>query len=506
MNVNLVKNGTFEVVNEGWSIYCSTGANSCDYSTNNQHSGSKCMHLASTAAGWSSIHQVVGLTAGKTYTLTMYAKRVGIDVWVAYRDNGVMHHCPSLWNSIGPNYSRIEQQFTVEGSGTKLVDLYIIAGSLIGDAWIDDVELLEDVNDEISSNYPDSIINGSFDEESIIWEFDTGVGIVSGASHSGNKHLLFSGSSNYLGAARQWIELIPGNDYLLTYYAKRLGSVGMLPSIQYTKSDGSSGYIYPSSVNYDIRYFYSQHQYAFSLPSTARSGLVRIALNCYCSSGTNSILEVDDVKLCGPKLRSANITAAQTQVWSQPSGTGNVVHRFRNGTPVTVLEIDGNTICYKTFVGQRPAYDAYVRKEYVGGIGDKNAATRIAEIAEFYVGISKSDPAINLSNEWCQSFANMCVGQAGLISENPWVGYSNCADVWNQITKVTNPVKGALVFTKNANEDTVSHVAVIVSDVSNGEFTVVEGDYNGSNTVTTRDMSLTNPTTVGYGLPNGVKS
>lgn len=149
---------------------------------------------------------------------------------------------------------------------------------------------------------------------------------------------------------------------------------------------------------------------------------------------------------------------------------------------------------------------AYVRKSYVGEIGNKTAANRIAEIAEFYIGIAKTDFSINLLNKWCQSFANMCIGQAGLISENPWVAYSNCADVWNQIAKIPCPVKGALVFTKNSTEDTVSHVAVIVGDVSNGEFKVVEGDYNGSDTVTTRYMSLNNPTTVGYGLPNGVQS
>lgn len=505
-NINLVKNGDFEVANDGWSIYCSTAANSCAYSTTNQHGGSKCMHLASTAAGWSSIHQSVGLTAGKTYKLTMYAKRNGIDVWIAYIVNGAMHHCPSLQNSIGANYSKVEQQFAVDGSGTQIVDLFIIAGSLTGDAWIDDVELFEEVNNEISSNYPDSIINGSFDENTSSWTLDGGASIVSGNSHSGSKHLLFSGSSNLIGAARQWIELIPGNNYLLTYYAKRVGSVGMLPSIQHAKPDGSAGYIYPSSVNYDIRYIYSQHQYAFSLPSTAKSGLVRIALNCYCTSGTNGILEVDDVKLCGPKLRSAIITEAQTRVWSQPSGTGHAFHRFRNGTPITVCEIDGNSTCYKTFVGQYPNIDAYVRKSYVGEIGNKTAANRIAEIAEFYIGIAKTDFSINLLNKWCQSFANMCIGQAGLISENPWVAYSNCADVWNQIAKIPCPVKGALVFTKNSTEDTVSHVAVIVGDVSNGEFKVVEGDYNGSDTVTTRYMSLNNPTTVGYGLPNGVQS
>ena len=345
MKVNLLKNGTFENVNIGWNFLCSTSANSCNYSTSDQHSGARCMHLASSAAGWSAIHQFVGLTAGKTYTLGMYAKRTGIDVWVAYQDNGTMHHCPSLMNSIGSNYSKVEQQFTVAGTGTKLVDLYIIAGSLIGDAWIDDVELLEDVNDEASSSYPDTIINGSFDETTNPWSFDTGVGIVGGNSHSGSNHLLFAGSANYLGAARQWIELIPGGTYLLTYYAKRLGAIGMLPSIQYTKSDGSSGYIFPSSVNYDIRYIYSQHQYSFTLPSTAKSGLVRIALNCYCTSGANSSLDVDDVKLCGPKLRFAYINAAQTQVWSQPSGSGTVVHRFRNETPVTILDIDGNTVC-----------------------------------------------------------------------------------------------------------------------------------------------------------------
>ena len=96
------------------------------------------------------------------------------------------------------------------------------------------------------------------------------------------------------------------------------------------------------------------------------------------------------------------------------------------------------------------------------------------------------------------------MAQAGLADDNPWVSYSNCADVWSLIDQVSVPGKGCLVFTKNQDGDIVSHVALIVSDVaSNGDFDVIEGDYNGSSVVTKRatPMNVSDAHIVGFGRP-----
>lgn len=155
MNNNLIENPGFEQVNQKWTLLTTSTNNSCAYSSTGKRTGSYCMKLSSTLAGWSYIQQTIGLKAGKTYHLEFYAKRNTIDVWVAAIYNGAWHHYPSLVSQIGSEYTLIDQPITVTGNGIVQVTICIIAGSMIGDAWIDDVRMTESIPDEEVSLYSD---------------------------------------------------------------------------------------------------------------------------------------------------------------------------------------------------------------------------------------------------------------------------------------------------------------------------------------------------------------
>ncbi|MEA5015492.1 MAG: CHAP domain-containing protein [Candidatus Limiplasma sp.] len=97
-----------------------------------------------------------------------------------------------------------------------------------------------------------------------------------------------------------------------------------------------------------------------------------------------------------------------------------------------------------------------------------------------------------------------CVTQAGLVSSNSWVTDTNAAIAWNAMKSGVSqtPTVGSLFYTKNVNStDVASHTGIVVSVASSTSFEVVEGDYNGSISVTKRTYA----TSTGYTLLGFVK-
>lgn len=145
MSTNLITDPSFENGFVSWTpVVWDGNVNSVSVASSGAHNGNCCIHLSSTQAGQAYIYQLVTLTAGHSYTLSFYAKRTGnIDVWTAYSMDGNQEHLPSLMNKVGSTYSKVAQDFTLPGSGSKNVFVFIIAGSAAGDVWIDDVELVD---------------------------------------------------------------------------------------------------------------------------------------------------------------------------------------------------------------------------------------------------------------------------------------------------------------------------------------------------------------------------
>lgn len=197
------------------------------------------------------------------------------------------------------------------------------------------------------------------------------------------------------------------------------------------------------------------------------------------------------------------ISVPQTFIRKEPTFDSGYWDKFEQGTPIGIKPLNYLDDWYLTTYGQNPTEPAYVSTTNIGNIIQTMAwYNRIVEVARFYVGKTKSD--LHLIDKWCQSFVNVCVAQAGLADYNPWVTLSNAKDVWEVINQVSYPSKGCIVFTKNQAADTVSHCALIVSDVAdNGDFDVIEGDYNGSSYVTERPepMNIGNDHIVGFGRP-----
>ena len=203
------------------------------------------------------------------------------------------------------------------------------------------------------------------------------------------------------------------------------------------------------------------------------------------------------------KWAQGYISIPQTKIRKEPNTTSGYWIKFEQGTPLGIKSLSTTNDWYLTTYGQNPTEAAYVMASNVNNIdASKPWYDRVVEIAEFYEGKNKSDLA--LTGEWCQSFVNVCVAQAGLADYNPWVSESNCGEAWGMISHVATPSKGCLVYTKNRPEDTASHVALIISNVAeNGDFDVIEGNYEGSSVVNIRPtpMNVSDTNIVGFGCP-----
>lgn len=539
--INAIKNGNFET--EGSWVPFSPAAIVSD---GNAMNSSRCLRFINrTTGGLQQAVQTMLLVKGTQYQLYFWAKRTGrMDVWAAYSyqdANGVLQtvHSPSMLNTVTGSYTRQYWSFTVPSSAiSPVVNVFINSGGNPGDtatAWIDNVELW---GEEYIMPLPDPgphpagynhIVNGKF-ETAEAWQFVSPSSIVNDSLNAkeGTRCLrLPYKSTPGMQYAYQNVNLVPGKEYILSFYAKRSGRMDVWGGYSYTDINDSYQRVYGPSLLSQMpdNSGYRRQQYRFTVPTTASSNF------CIYIHGGNDPIDVgvsayvDDVVLVRTDgvssggggsgsnelaLQSALICARQTRIRSScdNSSDTNVIHRFEDNTPIAIRQLSDTSDWYRTYVGQDPLVKAYVMANCVDSLDSLDAATRISNIANFY--INKSKVNLNLADKWCQSFANVCVAQAGLADQNPWVNNSNAAEVWEDTTlpKVTEPRKGGLVFTRN-NSDNVSHVAVItdVTDVGeNGDFTVHEGDYNGSDYVTTRTMNTTNNTNiVGYGLPSGVE-
>lgn len=354
------------------------------------------------------------------------------------------------------------------------------------------------------------IPNGSFENDTS-WSFfgssDTPK-YVSEKSHDGNRSLRCTQiTTGQTFQAMNDLVLAPGKTYRVQFYAEFEQAGTLTVNFNFLPiAGGGTLYLYtiPSAETTT-----GLKTFEFTVPASS-SATIGVRLVIYTSSLSgysmkNVWLDAFEMFEVLPYETWAlgYIALPQTHIRKQPNTNSDYWIRLDQGTPLAVKSLSATSDWYLTTCGQEPAEAAYVMAANVVNIDATMPwYERIVEIAEFYVGKNKAD--LLLENKWCQSFANVCVAQAGLADNNPWVNKSNCADVWDLIQRVTTPSKGCLVFTKNQQEDTVSHVALVVSDIaSNGDFDVIEGDYNGSSVVTRRPtpMNVSNSHIVGFGRP-----
>lgn len=145
MSINLISNPSFENGISPWTLVATDqNVNTAALVSAGAYSGNQCVYLASTNAGQAYIVQNVLLTGGHNYSLSFYAKRTGsIDVWTGFAVDNQFSPLPSLINKVGASYAKVTQEFTLPGTGSKVVSVYIFTGSAAGSAWIDNVELVD---------------------------------------------------------------------------------------------------------------------------------------------------------------------------------------------------------------------------------------------------------------------------------------------------------------------------------------------------------------------------
>lgn len=522
MDVNLIENPGFEQVNSKWETTCTTQDNNYEYATTNVHNGSRCMQLSSTKnAGWSAISQNTGLKAGKSYHLKFFAKRTTTDVWVALYYNGAYHHYPSLVNSVGTSYSLIDQTISANGSGIVPVTVYIITGSLAGTAWIDDVSLMESINEDAVSPSSDLVVNGGFEDGANAWELDSAL-VMGFGPYEGNNNVSFinnpnTGSSH---AVRQWLDLEPGATYYLFYYVKRSGNMSVQPSIQYTKADGTAGFLYNSSVSNSIFYVYSQQVYQFTLPATAQSGHVRLAMNVYGTIGVNGYVMMDNVQVHGPKpsfqdgsfvkVTGLPANAPTVNVREEASSSSSVLGELRNDTLAICkgkVKV-GDTTWVKILWGGQDSDYGYIVSDYLQDLHERptslmDAAIRIGQS----MATAEGDPGrytiatdIDIhANAWCVLYVTFLMKAAGVnVGNYPYydrnnpnlVGTVSDARIYftnkYRIYPVPNtepanePKKGDWIFYNNGTDMDVHVGLVTACNNTTHTLSTVEGNWDNS--------------------------
>lgn len=143
MEINLIKNNGFENGFNSWIPLPTEAENQITLESSDIHTGTRCAKLSTTKAGQCRLHQTIEVMGGKAYTLSFWAKRTGlIDVWVMYSINGGAYiPLPSRRDEVTAIYQKIYQEIPVSGTGVVNLTIAIIAGSMAGTAWVDDVEL-----------------------------------------------------------------------------------------------------------------------------------------------------------------------------------------------------------------------------------------------------------------------------------------------------------------------------------------------------------------------------
>lgn len=445
MIANLIKNPSFEDVSPAtriWGQLGTTSGNTFVYDTVSPHIGSRCMKLGVTSLlGMSIINQSVSLIGGHTYTLKFYAKRITTDVWIRFFFDGICQDKPSLMSQIGSQYTQISQQFTVPNYGSSVsTEINIIAGSIAGTAWIDDVELMGDVAEPINPDadpYPNLLVNSGFEETNASWLLDSPAAIVSGNQHRGSKCLCFANrATGGTQAARQSVTIIPGNTYILYFYIKRSGNMGVWTSCEYKKADLTSGYQYTGNLLNNTGSDYSVHSLTINIPADASSNQVRIAINASGNAGETATAWVDRVELRGPKPENSssntvtyNRTAAIAYARQFTMGDPGSSCYNNDGFNIVDGEDCANYVSQCLFAGGVPQTDVwYYRTPYTSN-GDRTAA-------------------------W-----------TGTVSMRNFLVARNWA---TEVSSTSNLEVGDLVFTYHAAND-LPHVVIVTQDFSSLE-------------------------------------
>lgn len=156
---NLLKNHNFEMALD-WTFTSATAGNSIAYATDNKFIGMRSVKATIGAnLGEVSVNQALSLQAGKTYTLSFYARRtININVWAKVVAGGSTFTSPSLKNQLPANiFTRVSYSFTMPANVTSAT-VSLCAGTAQGTAWFDCVQLEEGA---IANSY-NLLLNGDF--------------------------------------------------------------------------------------------------------------------------------------------------------------------------------------------------------------------------------------------------------------------------------------------------------------------------------------------------------
>ncbi len=498
--------------------------------------GSRCLRYVNrTTGGRQDAFQTLPIVKGAQYDLYFWAKRTGrMDVWAAfayYDANGVqqMVHAPSMLNSITGSYTRQHWTFTVPSNATnQYIALYILSGGNPGDtatAWIDNAELW---GEEYIAPLPDPgphpagynhIVNGTF-ENADAWQFVSPASIVTDGTNAkeGTRCLkLPYRSAAGMQYAYQSVNLVPSKEYILSFFAKRSGRLDVWAGYSYTDTNGVNQRVHGPSLLSQMpdNGGYRRQEYRFTVPSTASSNYCVYIHGGNDPSDAGVSAYVDDVVLVradggggeGDTIRTGYINAVDTAVRSSMSTSGTLLGRYPMNAPIG-YRTTSNADWHQTYFGFKPNNVGYTMSNLITPTSITKARL-LADIAEFWYSKGWGRADFGMTGDWCQWFVNWCVTQACLVPENSWVTDTNCTGGWGALgaTAIQVPSLGYIFYTKSGS-DTVSHTGIVVEEISSTKCMVVDGNYNGSSSLTRREMDLSNLATgvtlLGFVKPAGM--
>ncbi len=528
---NVVVDGNFEIGGT-WIPVAPAGI----VSDGNALTGSRCLRFINQSmGGLQRTFQVINVVRGARYELYFWAKRTGrMDVWAAYdyKDaNGVSQtvHAPSMLNTVTGSYTRQSWSFTVPSNATSsTIGLFILSGGNAGDtttAWIDNVELW---GEEYIPPLPDPgphptgynhLTNGKF-ETAEAWRFYTLTSIVTDSTNAkeGTRCLRFPYKSTAgMQYTCQDVNLVPGKEYILSFFAKRSGRLDVWAGYSYTDTNGVNQKVHGPSLLSQMpdNGGYRRQQYRFTVPATASSNY------CVYIHGGNDPVDtgvsayVDDVVLVrtdggggeDDMLRTGYVNAVETAVRASMSASGTLLGRYPLNAPIGYMTTS-NADWHQTYYGFKPSNVGYTMSNLITSTAVTKARL-LADIAEFWYGRGTSKADFGMVDDWCQWFVNWCVTQACLVPGNSWVTDTNCTGGWGALgaTAIQTPSLGYIFYTKSGS-DTVSHTGIVVEEISSTKCMVVDGNYDGSSSLTRREMDLNNlasgVTLLGFVKPVGM--
>lgn len=449
---NILTNPSFDGIGN-WRFSYTDGM----VSDGNARTGSKCLRFTYRDGGrQQSAYQEVNLVRGKSYTLTLWAKRQNINsiyqsmlvyshlMYLDSNGNPAWLYSPSLIPDYVDGYQQCTWTITIPSNACSTTAiLYIHCGApkftidFAPRVWVDDVALTGEDAASIAPVRPpdtgtpsgvDVVRDGEFETTNTWSCHDTT--IEPGDQHSGVSCLnLRNRSTGGQIFADQSVPLVAGSNYTLSFYAKRRGQMEIWTGVTFMDANGNWTSINSNSLLNQTFEEYRRLSWSFTFPVGAQYAWLRF----YGAGqpGDAATAFVDDVVLVGPSTipsgkRWAYINEAGTRLRDPANNDYAITKWYPNARFV----YQGSDVFankeYLRMTWPPDAFDyARVAKSSVVDLGAVTTGVKdtVLCLAASYYQATQNNPSFpmngatfGLGGNWCAVWLEWLCVQAGMVN------------------------------------------------------------------------------------------